>query len=332
MENFVTTSQDSGWVSTQGIPDIERQKFWLNHVHKRVIQVDCSAGMGAGIEASLRHIDLEQMRLNQIRANTHSVQRSQADIARDGRHSVFLCFMLAGQGFSYQGTQCVQHSPGDIILYDMLLPYGQGFPQDMEMVVMDLPEPVANRYLRDWQRGNLLHLHRDARFTDTSSETLFRLLHDILDPQTDSHRQSGQVDELLENIGFLVSNICADKRDQDLWRICQRYIKEHLQEESLTTARLAKALNTSTRKLHRTFAENGASVQSYIWQRRLNQCRNDILNPSLLNRNVSEIAFKWGFNDAAHFSRRYKAYFGETPVETRKILKDAPRNRRTSPN
>jgi len=322
MDQIISTSHSSGWVSTRDIPDIERRNYWLDHVHKRVIHVDCPAGVNEGIDASLRHLDLDLLRLNQIRAGSHSVQRSQADIVRDNRHSVFLCFMLSGQGFSYQGTQCVQHSPGDIILYDTLMPYGQGFPQDMEMVVMDLPEPLAKEYVRDWARGNLLYLHRDTRFSDTSTDVLFQLLNSILDQQTSAAAQAGRVSDLLENIKALVSNICSGSRDQDLWRHIQRYIQQHLQEESLTTARLAKELNTSTRKLHRTFAENGSSVQSYIWQQRLDQCRREILSPALANRNVSEIAFKWGFNDAAHFSRRYKARFGESPVQTRKQMKD----------
>lgn len=321
MDHQLSTTQNSDWISTHGVPDNERRNFWLNHVHKQVIHVDCPVGVDEGIKASLRHLDLDQLRLNQIRANAHSVQRSQADIVRDSRHSVFLCFMMEGQGFSYQGTQCAQHSPGDIVLYDTLMPYGQGFSDDMEMVVMDLPEPIANQYVRNWERGNLLHLQRDTRFADTNAEMLFQLLNTALDQPVSGHKQANLVGELLENIEVLLSNVCSGSRDQNLWSYCQRYIDQHLQDEHLTTALLAKGLNISTRKLHRTFAENGFSVQSYIWQRRLERCRTEILSPALANRNVSEIAFKWGFNDAAHFSRRYKTRYGETPVQTRKMLK-----------
>lgn len=320
MENLGLAGSGGGWISTNDIPLGERRGFWLNHVSKRVIRVDCPAAVNEGIEASLRHLDLDRMRLNQIRANTHSVQRSQADIQSDDRHSVFLCFMLAGEGFSYQGTRCAQHAPGDIILYDTLMPYGQGFPADMEMVVMDLPEPVAKQYLRDWKRGNLLHLHRDTRFSDTSNEALFQQLGAIMDQSGNANQQASRASDLLEQVGALISNICSANPDLDLWRLCRRYIEQHLQDELLTTAQLAKELNSSTRKLQRTFAENGFSVQNYIWEQRLERCRKEILTPSLSNRSISEIAFKWGFNDASHFSRRYKSQYGESPVETRRSL------------
>ena len=320
MENLLRAVSNKEWVSTLDIPSDERNRYWLDHVHQKVIHVDCPSEADSGIEASLRQIDLEAIRFNQIRTNTHSVQRSRTDIARDERHSVFLCFMLGGEGFSYQGTQCVQHAPGDIVLYDTQMPYGQGFPADMDMVVMDIPLSLAKKYLGAWNRGNLLHFHRITRFSDTSSSRLFELLNDIANPSISSDAQWKTGNDLLENIDALVSNVCSDSRDLDFWRLCCRYIQQNLQDETLTTTKLAKELNASTRKLHRTFADHGVSIQNYIWQQRLEQCRKEIMTPSLANRRVSEIAFKWGFNDASHFSRRYKAYFGESPVETRKLL------------
>lgn len=318
MQNMPSTIPSLDWVSTNGIPGTERRDFWLDNIEKRLIRIGCPTEVQDGIEASLRHVDLGDLRLNHIRANTHSVQRSQADIAGDGRHSVFLCFMLAGQGFSYQGTHCVQHSPGDVVLYDTLMPYGHGFPDDMEMLVVDLPEPIARRYLHAWQRGNLLYLHKDTRFSCTSCDALFRLLAPVVDPSVSTESSSLLASELLENIEAIVCNICSGTRDRDVWQLCCQYIQENLQGEALTATRLAKALNISTRKLHRTFAQHGLSVQSYIWRQRLEQCRKEIQTASLANRSVSEIAFKWGFNDASHFSRRYKALYGESPIQTRK--------------
>lgn len=320
MENLSATAPGNEWISTRDIPASERHRFWIDQVNKRVIHVDFPGEVSDGIEASLRHVDLERMRLNQIRANTHSVQRSQANIARDGRHSAFLCFMLAGNGFSYQGTRCIQHSPGDIILYDTLMPYGHGFPGDMEMLVMDLPKSIATQYLHAWKRGELLHLHKDARFSDSSCELLFQQLKRLMDPKTSADQVAL---DMLEGIEALVSNICSDDRNQDFWNQCRRYIQQHLQDEGLSASHLVGALNTSTRKLHRTFAQHGFSVQNYIWQQRLEQCRKELLSPSLANRSISETAFKWGFNDASHFSRRYKTRYGESPMETRQTISTA---------
>jgi AraC-like DNA-binding protein len=42
-------------------------------------------------------------------------------------------------------------------------------------------------------------------------------------------------------------------------------------------------------------------------------CRRDLVYPRLASRSVSGIAFSWGFNEAAPFSRSFKEQYGLTP-------------------
>jgi len=50
---------------------------------------------------------------------------------------------------------------------------------------------------------------------------------------------------------------------------------------------------------------------------RLERCRRDLLDPAHAARHISDIAFAWGFNDLAHFSRIFKQRFGASPREWR---------------
>ena len=45
--------------------------------------------------------------------------------------------------------------------------------------------------------------------------------------------------------------------------------------------------------------------------------RDSLCDPALAARSISEIAVAWGFNDAAHFSRAFRARFGRSPRELR---------------
>jgi len=38
---------------------------------------------------------------------------------------------------------------------------------------------------------------------------------------------------------------------------------------------------------------------------------------------VTEIAFRWGFKDSAHFSRAFKREFGISPSEVRRVALQA---------
>jgi AraC-like DNA-binding protein len=44
-----------------------------------------------------------------------------------------------------------------------------------------------------------------------------------------------------------------------------------------------------------------------------------LADPAERDRSVSEIAYHWGFNDAAHFSRTFKARFGMSPRDARSV-------------
>lgn len=92
-----------------------------------------------------------------------------------------------------------------------------------------------------------------------------------------------------------------------------RYIENHLAETDLGPARIASAMGISIRHVHRVFAIKGSSVADWIREQRLRRCRRELADPQLRERSITEIAFSWGFNDSAHFSRSFKEQFGMCP-------------------
>jgi AraC-like DNA-binding protein len=97
----------------------------------------------------------------------------------------------------------------------------------------------------------------------------------------------------------------------------EHFIDLHLSEASLCPALIAAAVGVSVRHLHRIFAAKGCTVTGWIRERRLERCRTDLTNPQMRERNITDIAFSWGFSDSAHFSHRFKQEFGVSPREFR---------------
>ena len=64
-------------------------------------------------------------------------------------------------------------------------------------------------------------------------------------------------------------------------------------------------------------ASEQTSFRSYVQMQRLERCKRDLSDPALMARHVSDIAYAWGFNDLAHFSRIFKQKFGASPREWR---------------
>ena len=97
----------------------------------------------------------------------------------------------------------------------------------------------------------------------------------------------------------------------------RRFIDIHLSEPTLRPEEIALAFQISVRHLHRLFSVTGNTLAAYIRARRLEECRNDLANPRLQDRTITDLAFFWGFSDSAHFSRSFTKEFGVSPREFR---------------
>lgn len=94
----------------------------------------------------------------------------------------------------------------------------------------------------------------------------------------------------------------------------RRYVRERLQDPALSPASIARAHAISVRALHALFEDSGESVAGLVRRERLRRSFEDLERPT---GSVTEIAFRWGFRDAAHFSRVFKREYGLTPSEAR---------------
>jgi AraC-like DNA-binding protein len=96
------------------------------------------------------------------------------------------------------------------------------------------------------------------------------------------------------------------------------FIDRRLADPRLSPGAIAAAHHISLRLLHKLFEEQGTSVGRWIRERRLERCRRDLLDPALSDIPAGAIAMAWGFVDAAHFSRVFRAAYGRPPGEYRR--------------
>jgi AraC-like DNA-binding protein len=98
-----------------------------------------------------------------------------------------------------------------------------------------------------------------------------------------------------------------------------RHIEDRLRDPRLSPASVAEGLRISPRYLRTVFAGTGEKVSAYIIRRRLEECAKQIRNPAWAGHTLTEIAFAWGFNSAAHFTRTFHEQFGMAPREYRRV-------------
>ncbi|HTJ86509.1 MAG TPA: acetamidase/formamidase family protein [Terriglobales bacterium] len=106
-----------------------------------------------------------------------------------------------------------------------------------------------------------------------------------------------------------------------LRRIC-RTVEARLTDPDLSAVDIARSEQLSARYLQKLFASAGTTFGEYVKKRRLDRCRIDLSNKSLKHLTISELCFRWGFNDAANFSRAFHLEYGVSP----KAYRSQPRS------
>ncbi len=104
----------------------------------------------------------------------------------------------------------------------------------------------------------------------------------------------------------------AGPRQRGFQRIC-RIIEQRLDDAGLNLPRLAHEQGVSLRYLQKLFEDAGERFGHYVRVRRLEHCSVDLADPAHAGESVGMIGFRWGFTDAAHFSRAFREHFGVSP-------------------
>lgn len=262
----------------------------------------------------------DEVHLSVVTADAHEIRRTPELVARKEARFFKLGLQLSGSGLLIQDGREALVRPGDLAIYDTNTPYSLVFEERFTTAVLMVPH-------------RLIELPTEAvrgmtATTLAGDEGLARMVSGFLGGL------AGQLDQLDGPVGArlarnavdLVTTMYAqqlnvardvDKPHRPMLRRVQAFIEDHLGSPELSPTTIAAAHFISTRHLHAVFHEEGLTVSSWIRARRLDRCRRELVDPLSAHRPVAQIAARWGFRDAAHFSRAFRAEFGEAPTGAR---------------
>jgi AraC-like DNA-binding protein len=285
------------------------------------LECDPSIDHRDGFDGSIEHHKLPGLELSVVRSGPQTVLRTRSAIARDPEDCFLIATQTRGHGMVEQDGRETLMAPGEFSIYDSSRPYTLRFSEDFEEVVLKVRGDALRAVVRNAESltatkvsgnsgpGRILHGMLQALRGDL--DTL---------PSTSA---SAVGDSLLSLVAAGLGTLRGAPRVEStalkayhLERI-RTYIDQHLHEPSLTVEAIALKLGMSVSHLHRLFAGEPLSPAQYVWHRRMERCCRDLLDPQLASRPVSEIAFRWGYNDAAHFSRSFRERYGCPPREWR---------------
>jgi AraC-like DNA-binding protein len=260
-----------------------------------------------------------QLLMSHISSSGHVIERRPDLISNNDGGYLKLSLHLTGTSLMVQDGRELVLQPGDMTLYDTSRPYSMVHEDDFSFLVAMFPGDVIRSYAPESQ--SLAGVKIDG--TTGLGAMVASYMHGL---SNNLDALNGPTGERLSRIGLdLIGTLLADQLD-DLpqhgtavqLRQIYRYIEDHLPEPDLTPSSIAAAHFISIRHLHSLFRTEGHTVAAWIRSRRLEHCRQDLGDPLLAGHSVSEIAGRWGFLDAGHFSKTFRQAFGVSPSSLRR--------------
>lgn len=291
-------------------PDLFRQEM------ARLFGVGLVVKASGGFETQVKAYCGARLRFAELRFSPHTTSS-----LHTGQGSTRLLVSLQKQGVAVvqQGGRESRIEPGDMFLIDPARPFsietGEILthsvylePEGVRTVVPELESLTAVSFRATEGAGALFRSLVDEMFA----------LADVLD--------EASADRLADALPHVLAAALANVRRSEVLptrmramhrQRIQQFVRENLRNHDLDASLVAESVRLSTRYVYEVFEDEGQPLMKWIWGLRLERCRNDLGSPILAARSIGEIAFYWGFNDVAHFSRAFRQRFGEAPRDYR---------------
>ncbi|MCZ0927588.1 transcriptional regulator FeaR [Halomonas janggokensis] len=292
---------------------------WLGALRQTCGHFDCTPRDRRSFQGSVSTRTNGGIDIANIVTNAEKVTSSRAQ-RRDEDRYCFLVVQKQGRATLVQNDTAIVLRPGEMALMDSIeacdvIPHGLIEHDSLHLSRRE----VAQRF----GETSIPFMKITA---DCASSQILQLVVNrmVTEPLASAEQgEEGVSDSLVALLPTIyrhqaLSPSFMEQADGTLFNCVQQFIDQHLHEDELGPERLALAFHMSVRQLYRLFEQHGETVCRYVQRRRLARCAEELASPILIKRSITQIAYKWGFTDSAHFSRAFKREFASSPREYRR--------------
>ncbi|HLL28184.1 MAG TPA: helix-turn-helix domain-containing protein [Xanthobacteraceae bacterium] len=305
--------------STDTIRGRERFSFWREAVCQAAFNVSIepieqsperfSASISARDKGTYRFASSESLGAYELIRNRRHIDSAPAD-----HYSIFL--QLRGQTVIHKSDASVAVGENDIAVCDGRLPFSATISVHRQQAIAIIPHAMVEQRA-PWLRDCMLRtLPSNAPYADLARRHLRTLVADGLSDDM----AAGLLTENLCNLLALATapGIAPDRLQPELQlEAVLAFCRQYLHDPALSPQLAAARFGISVRTLHLRFAKLRQSFGRWLLENRLDACSKALCDPRQGRSSISEIAYRWGFNDLSHFNKAFRARFGMTPSDMR---------------
>jgi AraC family transcriptional activator of tynA and feaB len=311
---FLSGDTTMQW-STDTVGPRERFSYWREAVCRSIFNLTIEAPVGH-FAARMTARSSGPLRVALGESTGYRLFRSKQDVDTAQRDSYSIYLQLRSQAVISQCNQTFMFQPGDMAISDLQHPFTATLAGGGRRVTAVIPREMIDRRA-PWLRKTALHrLAANSPFVDLARRHIVEM---AKNPAM-SESATALLSENLCNLLALASatDIAPKYVHSELQvEAMLAFCRQELHDPELTPQRVADHLGISIRTLHLRFKQIGQSFTRWLLDERLRACSVALRDKNQRGLNISEIAYRWGFNDLSHFNKSFRARFNQTPTEWR---------------
>lgn len=315
-------------VRADDVPAASRAEYWRHVVGDTEVPMEVRVDHGPDFPNRLVAGNVGGLWVSDVTSGPGESLRTWRHVRRSAPDFYQVWVQVRGHAMAEQDGRAARLRPGDFALSDLARPFRCAYPA-FRGISVRFPRFLLPAHDVDLVRGLTGVRMAGDRGAGTLVSSLIRRLPRYLEDRDDADGTrvgTAVLDLLATALAGHVDRgdtIPPDPAQRALRLRIHAFIEQRLADPELAPALIAEAHHISVRYLHKLFEAEETTVAALIRRRRLDRCRRDLVDPSLVLRPVSAIGARWGFTSAAHFGKLFRLAYGLTPVEYR--TKVAPR-------
>ena len=306
---------------TDDEPARTRADYW-QHVMANTLAPYRIRPADGNLRSHIQHAEFGPVTVLGIQATAMIASRT-PDLIRNSDLGMYkIDLAIRGQGVFEQDGRESKPKPGEFILMDLSRPSHVAIDQWHEGSILIFPRSLLPIRHNELRKLTAIRFSRQDPYAELVSSLVMGLTRnlDAYESARDGRIATAFIDLLSLAVASSldrVSGVPPESRERAMMLRVQAFIDQHLGDPDLSPSMIAASHHISVRTLHKLHENEQDSIAASIRRRRLERCRRDLLDPDLSDRPVSAIGARWGFPDAATFSRAFRAAYGLPPGEYR---------------
>ena len=304
--------------TTENLAERDQFSYWREVLCEAYVLLNPIRSSSGGFQGHVSAQLVSTVNVTTIESQKQNIIRGPSEISRMPLDAYFLNLQLQGQCLMSQGGRETIIGPGEFALVDATQPYSNDyFTEDWKQHSFRIPRQLLHPLLRLPHQSTAVRIAKDDGFGTIAIEYLKLMAEkaeSIPEEVSASTMSSCLVNLVSLALGGANGALESGRKAvrQQLCSMIIRHIDANAADPDLSPAKVAAHFHVSTRYLHKMLEEHGRSFGRILLERRLEHSALE-LAAGLSGVTISEIAFRWGFNDLSHFSRTFRRHFDRSP-------------------